>query len=174
MGVFRDAVDERPEEDGMGADAAGQRVVAGVGDARRDAERAPLHRVDHLQPERKGIDRARRGVVGEGEGDAAARLFRQREAAVAGKAVLGDRVVGPAVVQPVTRKAADDRKQHGSMPRPLRARLPDQFEPIGVFQGAQFGPIGFDGRRYPVAADCKGFHVHALPRRNAVCSGCQP
>jgi hypothetical protein len=40
------------------------------------------------------------------------------------------------MVQLVVPQAADYWKQQGSMARPLLAGLPEQFEPVGSFQGA--------------------------------------
>jgi hypothetical protein len=55
---------------------------------------------------------------------------------IACKTMLGHRIGLAAMVQLVVLQAADDRKQQGRMARPLLAGLPEQFEPIGSFQGA--------------------------------------
>jgi hypothetical protein len=40
----------------------------------------------------------------------------------------------------VVLQAADDRKQHRGMARPLLASLPEQFQPLGIFREHSSAP----------------------------------
>lgn len=137
----------------MAADPSRQRLLAWVDDSERHIEIDFLKCVGHNQPERKRAGRARRFAVFKHQHPAALATFRPHKAAAARKTVLGHPVRPAPVPQLVIGEAPDDRKQQRRMARPGRPRLPDEFDAGSIFERAQLGPLGLDGRGESAASD---------------------